>query len=236
MTHSHSLPVIAVTHGRYDIYGFIHKALRKAQCEMLVRLGQAGADIAPDLLAELRDLLELGRLHISHEEAHIHTALDLRAPRMSLGLQAQHDGHRDGFRVLETLIAAVEQAPVTERRDAVRALYLAFSAFVARDFDHMLEEETVHNETLWSHFVDAELIAVEGGIVSSLTPEKAIRFMRLMVPAISRDERHILLGGMKANAPAEAFMAVMELAVRPTLSLADLHDLEQRLSDVDVAA
>lgn len=225
----HSLPVIASTCGRYDMYGFIHKALRKAQCDIVVRLGQAGADITPGLLADMRDLLELGRLHIAHEEVHIHPAAEVRAPQASVRLKGQHDAHRDTFHGLEGLIVAVEQAPSSLRSDASRRLYLAFCAFVARDFDHMLEEETVHNDALWRHFSDAELMAVEGDIIASLAPEKVIRFMRLMVPAISRDERAMLLGGMKADAPAEAFAAVMELAVRPTLSIEDLHDLERRL-------
>ncbi len=232
----HSIPAIADTRGRYDMYSFIHKALRKAQCDMLVRLGQAGPDVSPGLLADLRDLLDLGRQHIAHEETHIHTALERHMPQASGRQKAQHDRHRDSFAALEGLIAALEQVVPGRRQDALRRLYLAFSAFVACDFEHMLEEETTHNDALWRQFSDAELMAVEGGIIASLAPEKVIRFMQLMVPAISRDERAMLLGGMKANAPAEAFMAVMELAVRPTLSAGDLHDLEQRLLDMGAAA
>ncbi|MBP2160454.1 MULTISPECIES: hypothetical protein [Asticcacaulis] len=232
----HSLPVIASTCGRYDMYGFIHKALRKAQCDIVVRLGQAGTDITPGLLTDLRDLLDLGRLHISHEEAHIHMAAELRMPQASSRLKGQHDTHRDTFLGLEGLIVAFEQAPSSLRQDAARRLYLAFSAFMARDFEHMLEEETAHNDTLWRQFSDAELMNIEGGIIASLAPEKVIRFMRLMVPAISRHERVTLLGGMKVNAPPEAFTAVMELAVYPTLSVEDLRDLEKRLSNVAAAA
>ena len=36
----HDTPVIADLNGRHDLYGLVHKALRMAQCQMLVRLGQ----------------------------------------------------------------------------------------------------------------------------------------------------------------------------------------------------
>ena len=232
MPHPHSPAAVADTHGRYDMYGLIHKALRRAQCDMLIRLGSTdfsrrGLD---GLIDDLRGLLSLGASHISHEEVHIHTALDLRAPKATDAVQHEHDSHRQSFRQLEELIDRLENAEASRRPAIGRQLYLSYSLFVARDFEHMFEEETELSARLWDHFDDAELGAMEGAIKSSLPPEKVIVFMRLMIPAINAEERAGMLGGMKAHAPREAFEAVMELAARPTLSPEEMGELERRLA------
>ncbi len=233
MPHHHSIPAIADTNGRYDMYSNVHKALRKAQCDMLVRLGNT--DFAQsgltDLIADLRLLLMIGSSHIAHEEVHVHTALELRAPKGAKVLQEQHDSHRQAFRQLEEIIDRLEHAQAHERLAIGRQLYLSYSLFVAHDFAHMVEEETEHNALLWSLFEDGELRAIEGAIVGSIPPEKSIIFMRLMLPAINPAERAALLGGVKANAPKEAFIGLLEMAARPSLSANDFADLESRLAD-----
>lgn len=231
MNHTHFVQSIPDTLGRYDMYANIHKALRKAQCEMLIRLGQtdfAHDDLAP-LLEDLRDLLSFGSSHISHEEVHIHPAIELRSPAATTDLQRQHDSHRHNFRLLEELINVLQESAPEKREALGRRLYLAYSAFIAHDFEHMFEEETLNNARLWELFDDGELHAMERAIVGSLPPQKAMAAMRLMIPAISRDERVRLLAGMKENAPKEIFEAVMEHAARPTLCREDFSNLSRRL-------
>ena len=232
MTHHASLPTVAPTHGRYDIYNFIHKALRKAQCDMLVRLGHTdftGADAA-GVLADLRQLLVVGRGHLAHEEAFVHTALERRAPRSCDALQDQHDDHRDAFAALDAIIAEFATANAAQKTVLGRQLYLTYSAFVARDFEHMLEEETINNAALWAVFSDGELAGIEGAIVASLPPEAAMGSMRMMLPALNHAERVTLLGRVQAHAPRAAFDAIMQHAAQATLSREDFTALEQRLS------
>lgn len=231
MPHPHSLPIVAETGGRHDMYAFIHKALRKAQCDMLVRIGQIGsATDLPALLVDLRQLLAFGSGHIAHEENFVHPELEKRTKGATAELVEQHDSHREAFRRLEDVIVRLEAAATPDqRRERVRQLYLSYSAFVAHDFEHMIEEETDHNAQLWAVFDDGELRAIEGAIVGSMPPEKAIYSMRLMIPALSRDERLVLLGGVKAKAPPPVFDAVIELAARVTLTPAEFAELEREL-------
>ena len=129
---------------RHDLYAPIHKGLRLALSDLLVRLGRADfADAAATagLLAALRRQLVLSAGHLHHEEVEIHTVLEARAPGSTLTLEADHDHHRRAFVTLEAAIAAVEAAPPAERAAPARELYLAFSQFVAADFAHMAEEE-----------------------------------------------------------------------------------------------
>jgi hypothetical protein len=229
--HPHSLPTIPETGGRHDMYRFIHKALRKAQCDMLVRIGQIGSTTdLPALLVDLRQLLAFGSGHIAHEETFVHPALEARTKGATAELVEQHDSHREAFRRLEETIVRLEAAVTPEQRnERVRQLYLSYSVFVAHDFEHMIEEETDHNAQLWAVFTDGELLAIEGAIVGSMPPEKAIYSMRLMLPALSRDERLLLLSGVKAKAPPPVFEAVINLAARMTLSAADFAELEHEL-------
>lgn len=233
---SATAPAIADLNGRHDLYGLVHKALRLAQCQMLIRLGQfdyVHGDVA-GLVGELRGLLAMGQGHIAHEEAHVHPALEAKAPGGTRVLEAHHGSHRAQFAALEALVAELERAEASRRAAIGRRLYLSYTRFVAEDFEHMLEEETVTQPLLWSLFDDAGLRGIEHAIVSSIPPEKSILFLRLMIPAANRDERVQLLGGMKLNAPREAFIAVLENAARPTLSADDMADLERRLALIQV--
>lgn len=218
--------------GRWDMYGSIHKGLRKAQLEMLVRIGSAdfsNTETAGAIIADMRAILAMASSHLLHENEHVHLAMEKKAPGSAARLEDQHDSHERDFAQLEELLQVMDGADGKQRKTLGRRLYLGFSAFIAHDLEHMHEEETLANPLLQSVFTDAELEEIEMGIISTLTPEKAIAFMRLMIPASNPDERASLLGGMKANAPPEAFKAVIDLAARPTLSEADFADLSNRL-------
>jgi DNA-directed RNA polymerase specialized sigma24 family protein len=232
MTHAHhSITAVPDLNGRYDIYGAIHKGLRKAGCELLVRLGSTDfeeAEQIEEVLALLRTYLMLAASHVGHEDDHIHAALAARGVATDT-VDHQHDDHRDAFAKLEGLARAVETAWPLHRRATGRRLYLAFAAYMAEDFAHMHEEETVTAPALWRSFTDDELHAIEMAIVSSLTPEKNMAFMRIMVPAMNPQERAAMLGAMQKAAPPEIFDAVIEFAVRPALTARAFGDLAGRL-------
>lgn len=218
---------------RHDLYGPIHKGLRLALSDLLVRLGQADFADAPataELLGALRRQLVLSASHLHHEEAEIHTALEALAPGATITLQADHDHHRRAFATLEAAIGAVEAAPPTERAASARALYLAFSQFAAADFAHMAEEELTVLPLLHRLFDDDELIAMEGRIVAAIPPDKTIDYLKLMVPAMNPSERAQFLAFIRAGAPAEAFDAMLDVAVRPALAQADYEALELALA------
>ncbi|MFD1944075.1 hypothetical protein [Paradevosia shaoguanensis] len=233
MSEHHATNEIPDLDGNYDIYGIVHKGLRRAQCELLARLGRA--DFSDDaattqLLGDLRALLALAAAHVEHEDHHIHSALHARGAVSTDKLDDQHDHHRAAFIDLERMIAAVEVAPAMRRGAPGRRLYIAFALYVGHDLEHMHEEETVTAPILWSLFTQQELLEIEMRIIGSLPPEKNMAFMRIMIPAISPQERAMMLGGMKQSAPVEVFNAVMQFAAKPNLSSDEFADLERRLA------
>jgi len=210
-----------MTSGRWDLYGPIHKGLRFAHAEMLKGLGRTDFATPDATMEALRFHLNLCRKHLAHEERHIHPALEARVSGGAGEIERQHAEHREDFERLERAMAAVERAPREARAIAGRQLYLTFSSFVAADFLHMQEEETVFYPQLCALFSDAELMAMEMEIVHSLTPEENIAYLRLMVPAMNGAERRALLTGIQNAAPPAVFQAIVTEAVRPTLSAED---------------
>jgi hypothetical protein len=218
---------------RHDLYGPIHKGIRLALSDLLVRLGNADFSDeaeAGELLGAVRRQLLLSAGHLHHEEVEIHGALESRAPGATLTLQADHDHHRRAFETLEAAIAAVEAAPAAARAAPARQLYLAFSQFAAADFAHMAEEELVVLPLLHRLFDDAELIAMEGRIVAAIPPEKMIDYLKLMIPGMNPAERATFLAFVRAGAPPEMFDAILGFAARPTLAPAAYEALELALA------
>jgi hypothetical protein len=111
---------------------------------------------------------------------------------------------------------------------ALRRLYLRLSVFVAENFEHMQREETQMNAALWATHSDAEIMAIEQRIIASHQPEDMQVALRWMLPHLSPQERSAMLGGMRANAPAEAFAGVLAV-IRPLLGGRDWRKLSQAL-------
>ncbi|GEO84264.1 MULTISPECIES: hypothetical protein [Alphaproteobacteria] len=231
MTHHLSLTDIADLNGRFDLYGGVHKGLRKAGCDMLCRLGSTdyeNPEEAASALSALRTFLMLAAAHVAHEDDNIHGVLQQRGGTTDT-VDHQHDDHRRAFDQIEALACSVETVSPIGRRAAGRKLYLAFAAYLAEDLAHMHEEETETAAQLWKTFTDEELLAIEMRIVASMSPEKNMAFMRLMIPAMNPVERAAVLGSVRTGAPPEVFNAIIEFAVRPSLSEKAFSDLAARL-------
>lgn len=216
---------LSETQGRRDLYGAVHKGLRRAHARMVQALGSA--DFAEDcgtLLDDLRQHLAMAALHLQDEDDHIHAALEARAPGSTAQLGQQHDGHRAHFAEIERLAGEVAAGGPGALR-AGRLLYLAFTRFVADDLAHMAEEELVAGPLLCRHFSEEELLAIHGAIVGGLPPAMAAAFLGEMVPAVNRAERVEMLEAIKRNAPPEAYAGLFA-AVAPNLPEAEREYLE----------
>jgi hypothetical protein len=208
----------------HDFYGPIHKGLRLAQTQLLVRLGACGGDDDTELsqlLADLDAFCLMARHHLENEDRWVHSALEERAPGSTTRLEESHADHRQSFGALHGLIARVETAVRCDRARRLKQLYLRFSLFMADDLAHMAEEEELLLPMLQSLFTDEELSDIEDHILSGLSPDEIVAFGRLMIPAATRADRISLLSAVRANAPAEAFEAIMTFAARPSLCHGD---------------
>ena len=217
---------------RHDLYGPVHKGIRLALSRLVIQIGQTDfADLAAsrEAIAALRRQMKMSEFHLVHEEHEIHGALNERAPGSVVSLDCAHAHHRASFVWIEELIQRIESAIGEERRRLGRDLYLRFSQFVAEDFAHMAEEETVTLSLLWEHFTDEELRAMEGRIVASLSPEESAMSMQLMLPGMNPHERLRFLEFARASAPPEAFDALVNVFARSALPPEDFCRLQKGL-------
>ncbi|HEV7286840.1 MAG TPA: hypothetical protein VGN75_18460 [Kaistia sp.] len=224
---------VYVDETRYNLYASIHKGLRRAQGQLMTRLGAIDplndADVA-GLLQDMRLMVMMGRKHLHHENIFIHTEIETRRAGATTRLVDDHDHHERDFDELETRFRQIEAAPPERRSPMLRALYLRYTEFLAHDFEHMIEEETETLSLLHRLFSDGELAAIEGRIVGSVEPGMMMEFIRIMIPAMNPAERLGMLGGMKAAMPVPVFAAVVDMGVKPVLAPSDWHALEQALA------
>lgn len=220
---------------RFDIYASIHKALRLAMTENLVRwsgLDTADAGQRQAAVVQLRSLIDLCRSHVDHENRHVHPAIESRCPGLTHRIAGEHDHHIATLDALEADVVTFQCAP-----DAASAfgMYRHLALFVAENFEHMDFEESVHNTALWAQYSDEELMAIEQAILSSIEPAEMAVVLHWMLPAITHEARAAMLGGMRANAPAPAYESAMQIA-RQRLQARDWARLLQALEPQEQAA
>jgi iron-sulfur cluster repair protein YtfE (RIC family) len=212
---THDTTVVASP--RLDLYAPIHKALRNFMCDTLCRVGRIDVNDVDELqqtLAQCDQLLALCEGHVHHENDFMHPAIDARQPAGSKRIAHEHEEHLQSIAELRDEVAALRCAA-----DPARALrlYRHLALFVADNFRHMHIEETAHNAALWAHYSDAELMQLHGRLMASIDPREHLLVARWMLPALTPGERKAVVGGMKADAPPEAFLGLMA-HVRPHLS------------------
>jgi hypothetical protein len=206
---------------RYDMYSAIHKGIRYAHCQQLMQLSSFDIEdvAARDAVVEsLRRHMVLCHGHLHHENEHIHTALEARSPGASKVAEEGHVEHEQSFAEIERLIDGLAKAAGGERAAAARTLYRRFALFIAHDFEHMDEEETILQGALQYAFSDAELMEIENRIVTSIPADEVPLSMVPMLAAMHPTDRRATLVGMKQGMPPDAFAGVMEGMVRPHVS------------------
>jgi len=212
---------------RFDIYAPIHKGLRAFMAHALLRVGRLDpldAAETAEVTREVTELLDFSLGHAEHEDSVIHAALEARSPGVTLAIAADHERYDAEIAHLCELLKRIPGDA-----QAAHALYLALSTFVAHNLAHMHEEETRHNAALWATHTDAEIHALHGRILASLTPEQSRIGLRWMLPHVSAGERAGMLAQMRTGAPAEVFDGVVDM-LRPLLGSRDRLKLDAALA------
>lgn len=205
-----------------DLYGAVHRGLRWSHAQLMLRLGTTSpADGAQTqgVLLELGSFLELCIVHLSLEDRHYHPALERRSTGSAAALSRAHLQHYAALTELRLLLHATGT-------DAARwrGLYLAYASFVAADLLHMAEEETLVQPMFEELYSAAELRQLNEELVADIPPADKLSFLRIMIPAATREDRVAILEPIRATIPAGPFAGILN-ALRPTLSEADFEAL-----------
>lgn len=232
MNHAQHTPS-AQHFARLDIYHRIHKALRHCLADTLLRVGRLDCADPRDVasaMAQVRSIAAFCSSHLDHEDDFVHPAMEARRPGSAHQTEREHLHHAAACDRLAELADAVEQARAPASRALAGKLYRALALFFAESIVHMDMEETGNNAVLWATHSDDELLAIEHAIVASLGDEERATTMRWMIPALTPSERLALLEGVRRQAPAPVFDA-MVAGLQPLLGARDWDKLREALAE-----
>ena len=199
---------------RFDFYASIHKALRRFMCDTLLKLGALDVADTAEMertLGQLGALLPQLRSHLEHENDFVHTAIEARRPAGARQTANDHIEHVATIRALEEEMQALRALPAEQRMPAAHRLYRHLSLFVAENFEHMHEEETINNATLWSLYSDEELVALHDRLMASIPPREVMDTVHWLAPSLNPQELAALLGDFQTKTPPEPFRHVLDL-------------------------
>jgi hypothetical protein len=208
---------------RMDMYAGIHKAMRAFMADTLLGLGRMDVDDDLEFAQageRVMQLLDFCSSHLHHENAFVHKAMDARAPGTSAAVEAEHAEHEQAIAALSTSVAHLQACARVARPAVAQALYRQLALFVAHNFEHMHQEETVHNDVLWTHYSDEELMGVHDALMASIPAGEMMVVVRWLVPFMAPAERVAMLADMRQHAPEPAFAAVLN-TVQPHLTQAE---------------
>ena len=212
---------------RLDVYRNIHKGIRVMLFELVSRSGRADFTDAAEfatLRTSVRDIFELLESHAHNEDQFIMPLVRDAAPALGKEFAAAHE---DQEARLPGLLAALESIDpnAADAEQKGHAFVVQLSRVAGELLTHMADEELELNPALWAKKSDAEIAAAEEQLVGSIAPEKMVRYLRWMLPAMNPGER----AGFLAMLPPPVFGFVRDVA-KQVLTAAEDAKLENALA------
>ena len=183
-------------------FSFLAGTIDYADPVQLVKLKNAGAE-----------LFEMMEEHAKIENEILLPELEKRCPGASAHDLHDHEVIEKQQEKLATQLTAMTTAVTAEE---AHLFYLSFSRFHGMYLEHIYSEETTTEALLWENFTDEELLEIRGRIMRHFTPQTLLFSMKCILPAQNNHERMQMLAGIKANAPAPVFDAILDV-IRPEM-------------------
>lgn len=177
---------------RHDLYRPIHKGLRAAMFDTVLRVGRVDAHDDEGLaqaLEQAQRLLALLASHIRHENDFVHCAIEARRPGGAAATAEEHRQHLDALHALNLEVTGLRHAPAADRAPLLHRLYRHLAQFTAEQLLHMHLEESQNNEALWTLYSDIELAALHRRLLESAEPHTLQEAQRWMALALNPQER-----------------------------------------------
>lgn len=222
----------------FDLYRDVHKAIRVTMFDVVAEAGRLDvSDRAARVghATKVRDLVLFLQFHAEHEDAVLDAPIRAVLPEQADDIAAAHVALEARMLVLVELADLACDTTRADDRAAVHDLYLELASFVADYLEHQDVEERVVMPALWDAFGFDRLHELHGQILARITPDQMGWSLAMMLPAMNVDDRTEMLGGMRAEAPPEAFAGVWALA-QQVLSSVDVAQLGGRLDLQPVGA
>ena len=217
---------------RVKLFESAHKGLRNALSQFSYMIGKTDFNNHGDVksLHSLGlDVCMLLGSHANDENTIVLAELEAKVPGSSKHDMDDHERLEVDQDAIERLLDDIKtvQGNGEDAAGMGAELYIKFAKFHGEYLLHTVEEETVTQRMLWENFTDAEIHGMRGRIIARFTPEAFEKWQGFILPAITNNDRAMMFGGLKANAP-EQFAKMMIMAEK-FLPAEDLEKLKESL-------
>lgn len=182
---------------QYDLYGAVHKGLRYAFAELLIRFGTCPVEepgAVDRMLDDLEGLFYLLVCHAGHEDERLHAAIEARAPGAATRFAAAHARQERMLAELRERICGVASATPATFAGHWRTLALRFATFAAEHLAHMTEEEEYAQPLIERLYTLDEIKQLHAAVLADIGPDEMLAFQRVMIAGSSPAERAQMLG------------------------------------------
>jgi len=153
-------------------------------------------------------------LHASHEEKFIHPLLSEKVPG---GANKLNEDHRIMHQQFDAIIACFEEmkkkpTDFEKLQDLAQEFYLAWNRFTSFYLSHIDYEEEHAMPTLRKLCTYDELSEARGKILGGQDPKSMMYSLEMILPALSPNERFLVLSQGLKNVPPEASQGALKIA------------------------
>jgi hypothetical protein len=203
------------TVAKSDLFGRVHKGLRKSLFDLAYRAGRTDFTNTDDvdlLKAQAGETLYFLRKHGHIEDTYMLPLVAGKGSDLVEKLTGEHVEIEQQIEDLEAAVARFGEIGSNEERIAAgEAFYFKVNSFIAGYLLHMEEEETVVAPLFFQHCTDAELQQMHQSIIANNSPSDSMLMLKYSIPAIDACERASFLGSIRGSVPPPAFEAIMNL-------------------------
>lgn len=198
-------------------YAASHKGLRNVISKFSLLAGKTNyAD-----MQEVEKLKKLGEEMFFLLTHHLHTENDdlLRPLEERVHGASRHDldDHERLEKIQSDIAQQLSQLDGQQDEEAGHSFYLSFTNFHSQYLEHILQEELVTENLLLDNFTAEELQENSMKIMQKVEFPVILLSLKYIIPAQSLSENIKILSAFKANAPAEALQAVLDI-IQPEMS------------------
>jgi hypothetical protein len=201
---------------RFNMFNQIHKGLRAMLFDTALSLQQCNfmnPDDAESALEKVELAVNLFHSHAEHEDEFVLPVVEEHSPALATEFESEHEKDELLSNNLMNLLAAYQLASdLDAMRSVGYAITMAFNDFIAFNLYHMNKEEEKITKLMWENYSDAELMAINQAIVSSIPHEKMTTNVKWMIRGLNNPEIIGWLCAVKNNAPDFIFRSLFDQA------------------------
>ena len=153
-------------------------------------------------------------LHASHEEKFIHPLLSEKVPGGANKLNEDHSIMHQQFDAIIACFEEMKNKPTDfeKLQDLAQEFYLAWNRFTSFYLSHIDYEEEHAMPTLRKLCTYDELSEARGKILGGQDPKSKMYSLEMILPALSPNERFLVLSQGLKNVPPEASQGALKIA------------------------